>query len=114
MDRPGVTASRSMLVQVDPNTDGDGDAEAAEHDSGPSGPAPPQSAVAGIDVFERVPSDPDGWDARQDTEDQAQQSEGERVSCARVDRVRGDMGVRVGAHPGVRAWREVARRCGVG
>jgi hypothetical protein len=99
-------ASRSLLVEVGPNTDGDGDAKAAECDPSPSGPPAPQGAVRGIDVLESVPPGPDGWDARQDAEDEAEHSEGESVPGASVDRVRGATGARVGVHTRVRSWRK--------
>ena len=70
-----------MLVEVGPAHDEDGHTEAAEHDPGPSGPATPQSAVGCVDVFERLPSDPDGWDAGEDVEEEAEQAEGERRSA---------------------------------
>jgi hypothetical protein len=95
-------------VEDDPDRDGDGDAEAAESDSGPGGPAAPQCAVGSVDVSEGLASDPDGGDAGQDAEDKAQQPQGERVPGAGVDRVRGDMDVRVGVHAGVRSRGEVA------
>jgi len=47
-------------------------------------------------------------------EDEADQAEGERGPGAGVERVRGDMDVRVDVHPGVRAWGEVAETCVAG
>jgi hypothetical protein len=98
-----------MLVEVDEDHDGDHDADAAEHDPGPSGPAAPQGTIGGVDVYEGLPSDPDGWDTGQDEEEEAQQAESERVSGVSVDGVRGDLGVRVGLHPGVRPRRVATR-----
>jgi hypothetical protein len=96
-----AAASWSVLVEVGPNTDGDDDADAAECNPGPSGPSAPQAAIGGADVLQSLPPDPDGWDAGQDTEDQAQQPEGECVPGTSVDRVRSTSSVRVGVHPGV-------------
>jgi hypothetical protein len=108
--RPWVVASGSVLVEVDPDTEGDGNADAAERDPGPGGPSAPQGAVGGIDVMESLPSDPDGWDAGQNAEEQAEHAEGEGVPGATVDRVRRTLSVWVGVHPGVPSRREVAER----
>src|ERR1700712_3968468 len=95
-----------VLVEVEPDRDGGHDADAAEHDPGPGGPAALQGDFGGADVEKGLPPVPDGGDTGHEGEEEAQQPQAERGPGAAVDRVRGrDVGV--GVDPGVRSGRKL-------
>src|SRR3954469_4694532 len=97
-----------VVVQVEPEPDGEGDAEAAERDPGPRCPPPSQGTVGGVDVAQGLKAVPDRRDAGQDSDQQAEDAEGEGSAGAGVEGARGDLRVRVDVNPGVRTRRVVA------
>src|SRR4051794_12624224 len=93
-----LTCSSGVSVEVEPDRTQDDDAEAAQGDARPGGPTAFQRAVRSVDAAQGLSSEPDGRDAGEDREDEAQQAEGQRRPGATVERVGDDMGVRVGVH----------------
>ena len=75
---------------------------------------PLRAPSAALMSFERLPSDPDGWDAGEDVEEEAEQAEGERRSGPSVDGVWCHVRVVVEVDPGMGPGRVVAERCTTG